>query len=126
MPAIGALTPFCITGILQPAMPLVTPFMQFGQDGEGEVIGAKRQAPSNITSTHFVDDREAAKLLKIAAGQMVGTVVAVIMDEGADVSASDCVIRKITIDKDCACTGVPGGEWVVIISWDLIVPIDWA
>ncbi len=122
MAYIGAIAAFCINGILLPAENQVTQFVQFGTDGTGFIIGAKRQKASKLVSTHYVASRVAGDALKKAAAALVSTAVSVLRDTGV---VTNCFIKSTNPTEDKGVTGVPAGDWKVVIEWELFAPVDW-
>ncbi len=126
MPAVGALAVFAITdGMLNRGQALVTEFTQFGVDGVGVVVGAKRQLASKLTSITFVASRAAADQHIRDATDMIGTSVTIQRDEGVANPITDCMLKSVETMESKAVSGANPGPWKVTLSWGLLAPVDW-
>lgn len=124
-PHVGSVDAFCTNGDLLPALADVTEFTQNGADGVGLIVGPKHQPISEVESTHFVANRDAADALKAEARDLVGTAQTVLLDiDGTAVA--NCFIKSVKCTESVAVTGIPAAFWKVKLNWEIYTPIDWA
>lgn len=121
-PSIGAIAAHTINGPLEPFKAQTTEFKQFGADGNGLVIGPRRQPISKLTSKYFTTTRALADSYIAAAMAIIGTVVSITRDTATvPVVIADCTIKDCRVLKTQACVSLYGG-WQVDLEWDVYAP----